>query len=424
MAAIFYRGDASSWTVEQAEPANWDGALLTLSWRDASGATVATLTAPGADGSVSGIGGVIPVAPADTAALPIGTYTLLLRLWLSATEPVTLGSFRLDLLAAAPTAPGVPVTGGTGLAAGAVITVLGSVPATTLRVAGAVLGQPGPAGPTGATGAAGPAGATGATGAQGPTGATGATGPQGATGPAGADATYSDSTPAALGVAAPGTAAAASRADHVHPVPTAAAVGADVAGAATTGDAAHLVAFDHGAISHTNRATLDLLGASGGALTYNGTPVGAGYWSRDAANGVLTPASADSVLVPNGKKLYFRATNSPWIDADTLGNELRFGITSTQWATLKYTGASGASFGLGIASPTAKMHVKTGGNTASDYAVKLDNSDGVLLLHVRADGAQFEAIPPEYADDAAAAAGGIGIGQRYRTGSVLKQRIA
>jgi hypothetical protein len=53
-------------------------------------------------------------------------------------------------------------------------------------------GQPGPAGPIGATGAQGPAGPTGATGAQGPAGPAGpigATGPQGLQGPAGTGST-------------------------------------------------------------------------------------------------------------------------------------------------------------------------------------------------------------------------------------------
>jgi hypothetical protein len=34
------------------------------------------------------------------------------------------------------------------------------------------------------------------------------------------------------------------------------------------------------------------------------------------------------------------------------------------------------------------------------------------------------AVPAEYADDAAAATGGIAVGQTYRTGSVLKIRVS
>ena len=65
-----------------------------------------------------------------------------------------------------------------------------------------------------------------ATAATGPTGATGAPGADGA------DAVYSDATPAALGVAAPGTADLAAREGHVHPMPTPGEVGADPAGTA------------------------------------------------------------------------------------------------------------------------------------------------------------------------------------------------
>jgi hypothetical protein len=36
----------------------------------------------------------------------------------------------------------------------------------------------------------------------------------------------------------------------------------------------------------------------------------------------------------------------------------------------------------------------------------------------------FDQLPPEFADDTAAAAGGLEIGDRYRTGSVTKVRVA
>lgn len=84
----------------------------------------------------------------------------------------------------------------------------------------------------------------------GPTGATGATGAPGADG---ADAVYSDATPAALGVAAPGTADLAAREGHVHPMPTPGEVGADPAGTAAGLVTAHVddttAAHDASAVS-------------------------------------------------------------------------------------------------------------------------------------------------------------------------------
>ena len=86
-----------------------------------------------------------------------------------------------------------------------------------------------------------------ATAATGPTGATGAPGADGA------DAVYSDATPAALGVAAPGTADLAAREGHVHPMPSAADVGADPDGTAAGLVAAHVddttAAHDASAVS-------------------------------------------------------------------------------------------------------------------------------------------------------------------------------
>ena len=83
--------------------------------------------------------------------------------------------------------------------------------------------------------------------------ATAATGATGATGPAGADAVYSDATPAALGVAAAGTADLAAREGHVHPMPTPGEVGADPAGTAAGLVAAHVddttAAHDASAVS-------------------------------------------------------------------------------------------------------------------------------------------------------------------------------
>ncbi len=86
-----------------------------------------------------------------------------------------------------------------------------------------------------------------------PAGPAGPTGATGATGPAGADAVYSDATPAALGVAAPGTADLAAREGHVHPMPTPGEVGADPAGTAAGLVTAHVddttAAHDASAVS-------------------------------------------------------------------------------------------------------------------------------------------------------------------------------
>jgi hypothetical protein len=37
---------------------------------------------------------------------------------------------------------------------------------------------------------------------------------------------------------------------------------------------------------------------------------------------------------------------------------------------------------------------------------------------------RFRSLPADFADDAAAAAGGVSVGDVYRTGSVLKVRVA
>lgn len=91
-----------------------------------------------------------------------------------------------------------------------------------VRMAEAIPGPTGPAGPNGPQGPAGPTGPQGPTGPSGPAGVTGPQGPAGPTGPQGPAGTVNlgSATPLAPGTAAAGSSANASREDHVHPLAT------------------------------------------------------------------------------------------------------------------------------------------------------------------------------------------------------------
>lgn len=58
-----------------------------------------------------------------------------------------------------------------------------------------------------------------------------------------------------------------------------------------------------------------------------------------------------------------------------------------------------------------------------DFAYSV-TSGSITFINCTLDGEPFNSTPPEYADDAAAASGGIAVGGTYRTGSALKVRVS
>lgn len=75
---------------------------------------------------------------------------------------------------------------------------------------------------------------------------------------------------------------------------------------------------------------------------------------------------------------------------------------------------------------SAVAHFLSTANTLSDAAAKLLSirNVGSEKFAIKANGRLVLTVPADYADDAAAATGGIAIGEVYRTGSVLKVRVA
>lgn len=113
-----------------------------------------------------------------------------------------------------------------------------------------------------------------------------------------------------------------------------------------------------------------------------------------------------------------------------------------QNASLAGSNGGLASFTFGKdADATTAAHVLRGGRVrdaswaiAVDTTVELHNvtletfattgSGTLLAFNCTLNGKPYNTLPPEYADDAAAATGGIPVGGSYRTGSALKTRVS
>lgn len=104
----------------------------------------------------------------------------------------------------------------------------------------------------------------------------------------------------------------------------------------------------------------------------------------------------------------------------------RAGSAAVAWtdASVHLTKSSAGNFGVGIAAlSTVRMYVR-GANTANtDYSGVFSNSAGNDIMRFRND--RVVEIPGvnNYANDAAAASGGIPVGGIYRNGSVVQVRV-
>lgn len=75
--------------------------------------------------------------------------------------------------------------------------------------------------------------------------------------------------------------------------------------------------------------------------------------------------------------------------------------------------------------PSAVAHFLSTANLLSNANAQLFSvrNQGANRLAIKANGGLVLTVPSEYADDAAAAAGGLAVGEVYRTGSALKVRV-
>lgn len=78
--------------------------------------------------------------------------------------------------------------------------------------------------------------------------------------------------------------------------------------------------------------------------------------------------------------------------------------------------------GLGTFTPDAKIAVKA--NLGQDSIAKFKDENDEVILDVKNNGSVSIKVPDNYADDAAAEAGGVPIGGVYRTDSALKVRVS
>lgn len=162
-------------------------------------------------------------------------------------------------------------------------------------------------------------------------------------------------------------------------------------------------------ISGTNRLVVNSTGA---AVT--------GTLSTAATGGPLTVNSTNS----NGNKIilqdagvakgYVGATGTGAFLADNAGTTRLAVTTSGADVTGGLTATGNTAFG----DAGTDTHIFTGGATFSN---------GITVTTGTTTNGQsfaFSSVPLNYADDAAAAAGGISVGQIYRNGSVLMVRVA
>jgi hypothetical protein len=73
---------------------------------------------------------------------------------------------------------------------------------------------------------------------------------------------------------------------------------------------------------------------------------------------------------------------------------------------------------------TNAFHVIDSGNNAILFSVNNSNGDTAVLGKITGGGLKLSALPGNYVNDAAAAAGGVAVGEVYRNGSVLMIRAA
>lgn len=101
--------------------------------------------------------------------------------------------------------------------------------------------------------------------------------------------------------------------------------------------------------------------------------------------------------------------------------------STTTWSdtTNQFVKDSSGRFGMGIASQSdVRLAVGGSDQTSSNYAGVFYDSNGNVIAGFRNDRQIWMPALQDFADDTAAAAGGISIGNLYRTGSVIKVRVS
>lgn len=111
----------------------------------------------------------------------------------------------------------------------------------------------------------------------------------------------------------------------------------------------------------------------------------------------------------------------------TVNGVYRAGASAGTWTDSgsHITKSSAGDFGIGIASQsTSRILVMGSGATSGTFAAKFLNSSGNEIMTLRNDRHVILAGIQNFADDAAAASGGVPVGGVYRNGSVMMVRVS
>ena len=152
-------------------------------------------------------------------------------------------------------------------------------------------------------------------------------------------------------------------------------------------------------------------------LTVNGTSVG------NYCNGKLHKGLSATDCVSIGDS-FFGVINSPNIR--TINAVTRFGLAQDVWedSANQFNKSSAGNFGLNVAAQaTSKLTVAGADQTASNFAGSFLDSNGNIIAAFRNDRRVTIPALANYANDAAAAAGGVPVGYLYRNGSVVQVRV-
>ena len=118
--------------------------------------------------------------------------------------------------------------------------------------------------------------------------------------------------------------------------------------------------------------------------------------------------NAANVQIVNGVRRSGNATTTAWTDS-----------------TNQFAKDTSGRFGIGIpVQADVRFAIAGSDQTSSNYANIMYDSNGNVIAGFRNDRQIWMPLLQDFADDAAAAAGGISVNHLYRTGSVVKVRVS
>lgn len=131
------------------------------------------------------------------------------------------------------------------------------------------------------------------------------------------------------------------------------------------------------------------------------------------------------VCITGGSSPVWRAIGTDIKNQTTLQAGANFNIDGTGKVGVLEAVSDGAGLAIKIAPGAAIRNGQVGSVQFLDLGnIFFRDGNGGAGGSLNVNKINYTAIPPDYADDAAAATGGIAVGETYRTGSILKTRVA